>query len=183
MGACSEWQSRCGIRKIVQTDAYGCGVACLAMVAGIAYEDAKQRFNALGLGVRRGSKPAYSTSSSEMRMAIASSGLITETRRWRGWDELQGLAVIKVRDDWRGARGRWHWAVAFRHPDFEIAVFDPHQQDPAFSRMPTGVLCFDFSIYEPKGDWFQVEQLVPVCVGFGAGAVHDACMKAHLNEF
>ena len=165
MMASSDWQSRCGIRTIVQADRYGCGVACLAMVAGITYEEARQRFNSLGLGVRRGCKPAYSTSSGEMRMAISSSGLITDSRRWRGWAELQGLAVIKVRDDWRGAKGRWHWAVAFRHPEFDIAVFDPHQTEPSFSRMPFDVLCFDFRIYEPKGEWFQVEQLFPLCVG------------------
>lgn len=163
MIAGSDWQSRCGIRKIVQTDTYGCGVACLAMVAGISYEAARERFHELGLGVRRGCKPAYSTSSGEMRMAISTSGLIS--RRWRGWAELQGLAVIKVRDDWRGAKGRWHWAVAFRHPEFDIAVFDPHQSAPSFSRMPTDVECFDFCIYEPKGEWFQVEQSVPLFVG------------------
>lgn len=157
-----DWQSRCGIRKIVQTDPYGCGVACLAMVAGLTYEAARERFNALGLGVRRGCKPAYSTSSGEMRMAISSSGLFTDSRRWRGWAEFQGLAVIKVRDDWRGAKGRWHWAVAFRHPEFDIAVFDPHQSAPSFSRMPTDVECFDFRKYEPKGEWFQVEQSVPL---------------------
>ncbi|MEN1629717.1 hypothetical protein AAIH00_11405 [Pseudomonas aeruginosa] len=165
MIAGSDWQSRCGIRKIVQTDTYGCGVACLAMVAGISYEAARERFHELGLGVRRGRKPAYSTSSGEMRMAISTSGLITDSRRWRGWAELQGLAVIKVRDDWRGAKGRWHWAVAFRHPEFGIAVFDPHQSAPSFSRMPTDVECFDFCIYEPKGEWFQVEQSVPLFVG------------------
>lgn len=167
MIAGSDWQSRCGIRKIVQTDTYGCGVACLAMVAGISYEAARERFHELGLGVRRGCKPAYSTSSGEMRMAISTSGLITDSRRWRGWAELQGLAVIKVRDDWRGAKGRWHWAVAFRHPEFDIAVFDPHQSAPSFSRMPTDVECFDFGFYEPKGEWFQVEQSVPLFVGAG----------------
>lgn len=139
----------------------------MAMVTGTTYEAARVRFNSLGLGVRRGCKPAYSTSSGEMRMAISSAGLITDSRRWHGWAELQGLAVIKVRDDWRGAKGRWHWAVAFRHPEFDIAVFDPHQSAPSFSRMPADVECFDFRIYEPKGEWFQVEQSVPLLAGAG----------------
>ena len=42
-----DWQSRCGIQKIVQTDLYGCGIASLAMVTGATYESARQRFNAV----------------------------------------------------------------------------------------------------------------------------------------
>lgn len=152
------WQSRCGIQKIVQTDRYGCGVACLAMVTADTYDLARQRFNELGLGVRRSSKPAYSTSSREMHHALVASGLIVESRRWRSWEAFHGLGVLKVRDDWRGDRGRWHWAVAFRHSEFGVAGFDPHQPDPSFQIMPLDVICFDFQVYEPKGVWFQVEQ-------------------------
>lgn len=154
----ADWQARCGIQKIVQTDEYGCGIACLAMVTGTTYESARQKFNALGLGIRRSGRPAYSTSSREMLQALASTGLIIDSRRWGGWRAFHGLGVLKVRDDWRGAKGRWHWVVAFRHSEFGIAVFDPHQGEPSFERMPAEVLCFDFNIYEPKGEWFQIEQ-------------------------
>lgn len=153
-----DWQNQCGIQKIRQTDPYGCGVACLAMVTGSSYEAARVIFNAHGFGIRRKSRPAYSTASWEMRMAIELSRLVVSTRRWSGWDSFQGLGVLKVRDDWRGAEGRWHWVVAFRHPEFDIAVFDPHQCDPAFKRMPLDVVCFNFELYDPKGDWLMVEQ-------------------------
>lgn len=154
----SGWHERCGIQKIRQLDPYGCGVACLAMVTGTSYEQSREAFNRHGLGVRRKSRPPYSTASWEMRMVVEVSGLLVSTRRWSGWDSFQGLGVLKVRDDWRGAVGRWHWVVAFRHPEFEIAVFDPHQCNPAFRQMPLDVECFNFDIYEPKGDWLMVEQ-------------------------
>lgn len=57
--------------------------------------------------------------------------------------------------------------VAFRHPEFDIPVFDPHQSAPSFSRMPVDVESFDFRIYEPSGEWFQVEQSVPLFAGNG----------------
>lgn len=154
------WQDQCGVQKVVQTDPYGCGVACLAMVTGVTYEVAKMKFNVHGLGVRRKSRPAYSTASWEMRMAVELDGLAVNTRRWAGWDSFQGLGILKVRDDWRGVKGRWHWVVAFRHPAFELAIFDPHQWNPAFKQMPFDVECFDFDVYEPKGDWLMVEQRV-----------------------
>lgn len=156
----SDWQSRCGITKLTQMDGYGCGVACLAMVLGTSYEQARQHFIANGLGIRRGCRPAFSTSSGEMRMAVASSGLIINARRWNGWSNFSGLGILKVRDDWRGAKGKWHWAVSFRHPEFGIVIFDPHQSAPSFLNMPFDVICIDFSIYEPKGEWIQVEQRV-----------------------
>lgn len=152
------WQSKCAIKKIVQTDRYGCGIACLAMVTGESYESARQCFNMMGLGVRRNGKPAYSTSSREMQYALASSGLMVESRRWSDWEGFHGLGVMKMRDDWRGEKGRWHWAVAFRHREFGVAVFDPHQSDPSFQILPLDVICFDFRIYQPRGEWFQVEQ-------------------------
>lgn len=156
----AEWQAQCGIKKLIQLDEYGCGVACLAMVLGITYEQARQRFISIGLGIRRGCRPAFSTSSGEMRMAVASSGLIIDARRWKGWSSFSGLGILKVRDDWRGAKGKWHWVVSFRHPEFGIAIFDPHQAAPSFLTMPLDVECIDFSIYEPKGEWIQVEQKI-----------------------
>lgn len=160
----SDWQGRCGIQKIIQSDNYGCGIACLAMVAGTTYEHSRRQFDMLGLGVRRGCRPAYSTSSGEMRMAVASLGLILQARRWSGWGNFNGLGILKVRDDWRGAKGRWHWAVAFRHPVFEIALFDPHQSAPSFVNLPQDTICVDFSIYEPKGEWLQIEQAISLII-------------------
>lgn len=154
------WQSRCGIQKIVQTDAHGCGIACLAMVSGIAYKDAREIFIKIGLGHRRSCRPAFSTSSREMQMAIASVQLHSEARRWRSWTTFNGLGILKVRDDWRGAVGKWHWVVAFRHEEFGLTVFDPHMQDPTFEIIPQDVPYVPIDLYQPKGEWFQVEQRV-----------------------
>jgi len=158
------WQDRCGVLKVVQTDRYGCGIACLAMVAGIPYEVARQQFNEYGLGIRRGCRPAYSTTTSELIGAVGRSGLLVQPRRWRGWSDFHGLGILKVRDDWRGKKGKWHWAVAFRHNEFGVVVFDPHETTPSFEQMPMDVICIDFRYYEPKGQWLQVEQRMPLDV-------------------
>ncbi|WP_267400388.1 hypothetical protein [Pseudomonas sp. GM_Psu_2] len=94
----------------------------------------------------------------ELAWAIASKGLLVEQRRWRGWDALEGLAVVKVRDDWRGAKNRWHWAVAVRHPDYDVVVLDPHGNLPAFRRPPLDVLANSFERYSIRGRFLQVEQ-------------------------
>lgn len=70
------WQRKCGILKVVQEDHYGCGVACLSMVSGQSYTEARQDFVRLGLAQRRGCRPALSTTTGEVRMALAAAGLI-----------------------------------------------------------------------------------------------------------
>ncbi|MCO2484700.1 hypothetical protein FA336_13860 [Pseudomonas aeruginosa] len=153
------WQVRCGIQKVRVEDGHS-GVACLAMVAGLNYQEASEVFVSTGLGIRRRGRPAFSTNCSEMRMAVGAAGLIQQARRWQGWSNFQGLGILKVKDDWRGEEGagRWHWVTAFRHPEFEIVVFDPFMEFPAFKRMPLDELCTRFDLYEPKGQWLQVEQ-------------------------
>lgn len=75
-------------------------------------------------------------------------------------EQFQRLGDFEGAGRLAGAKGKWHWAVAFRHPEFGIVIFDPHQSAPSFLNMPFDVICIDFSIYEPKGEWIQVEQRV-----------------------
>jgi hypothetical protein len=152
-----DWQARCGVQR-VHANGYYSGVACLSMVAGISFTEARQVFVDIGLGVRRTGRAPFSNNLSEMRMAVASTGLLQQTRRWRGWDDFQGLGILKMRADWRGAPGKWYWATAFRHPEFDIAVFDPHSEFPSFRRMPMDALCVQFDVYQPRGEWLQIEQ-------------------------
>lgn len=154
----TDWVARVHLAKVTQEDAYGCGAECLAMVAGFSYDRARAHFVTLGLGERRCGRPPLATNMTELAWAIASKGLLVEQRRWRGWDALEGLAVLKVRDDWRGAKNRWHWAVAVRHPDYDVVVLDPHGNLPAFRRPPLDVLANSFERYSIRGRFLQVEQ-------------------------
>ncbi|HHH9444532.1 TPA: hypothetical protein ACP32N_006538 [Pseudomonas aeruginosa] len=152
------WQPHCGVQKIMQVDPFGCGIACLAMVWGKTYKEAQEHFISQGLGNRRGGRSPFSTTSREMRMALATAGLMTTTRRWRGWSNFTGLCVMKVRDKSATRANAWHWAVAFHHPEFEYAVFDPQREWPGFKRMPEDTLCTLWESFRPFGDVLLVEQ-------------------------
>lgn len=154
----SDWQAGCAIKKIVQQDNYGSGIASLAMVAGLEYEAARSLFNRIGLGIKRGQRPAYSNNLSEMSSALAVAGLASASRRWKGWQHFHGLGILKVRGKWRNASIRWHWCVAFQHKEYGFVLFDPHIDLPSFSIMPMNVECAGFELYEPVATWLQVEQ-------------------------
>lgn len=157
-----QWQARCGVKKIIQPEGYGCGVASLAMVTGRSYQQARESFIKVGLGVRRKYRPAFSTTTSEMLMAVMAQGLIAEVKRWRGWASFNGLGILGVGDPWNYRKGRWHWVVAFRHPEFGLVVFDPWQEMPSFETVAPGGYNLEVTAYWPRRDWLQVEQSFPL---------------------
>lgn len=134
------------------------------MVTGTSYAEARLQFVRLGLGVRRMGRAPFSTSSGEMKMALGAAGLLVQPKRWKGWSSFKGLGIIKAKDDWKGFKGKFHWVVAFEHPDFGITVFDPHETIPSFQRMPNEVECYGLGFFEGKGEMLQVEQRLQLVI-------------------
>lgn len=95
-------------------------------------------------------------------MALATAGLMTTTRLWNGWEDFSGLAVIKVRDKHANRGETWHWSVAFAHPEYTVAVFDPHREWPSFKRMPEDTICTMWESIRPFGNILLVEQTFPL---------------------
>ena len=152
-----DWQRHCAFSKIVQQDSYGCGVACLAMAAGISYEEARALFVRVGLGQRRKHKPAFSTNLSDLAMALSVAGLVSVPRRWKGWSHLKGLGVIKIRASGSATGKGWYWCLAFQHADYGIVLFDPHSFEPTFQYPPLDVIYTSLERYNPFATWLQVE--------------------------
>lgn len=46
----NDWEATCRVKKVMQRDRFGCGIACAAMVAGKSYSEAKRVFTTCGLG-------------------------------------------------------------------------------------------------------------------------------------
>lgn len=155
----SDWQSACAVPKVHQCEEYGCGVACLSMVAGLEYPAAREIFVNAGMGRRRGGKAPLSTNMADLSTTLTIAGLANAPRKWNGWNNFRGLGIIKVRLRLPGAGKGWHWAVAFAHEAYEVVIFDPHYTMPAFRRMPLNVECCGFDLFEVVGKWIQVENI------------------------
>ncbi|MBX6653755.1 PASTA domain-containing protein [Pseudomonas aeruginosa] len=156
------WQPRCGVQKVLMADKYHCGVSSLAMVTGLSYQEAREAFIRLGLGARRKSKVAFSTVPAELLMAVMAQGLVVEQKSWKGWASFNGLGILGVGDPWNYRKGRWHWVVAFRHPEFGAVVFDPWYELPAFERNAPAGYHWSATAYQPRRPWLQVEQRFPL---------------------
>lgn len=152
-----DWEQNCAFTKIVQQDSYGCGVACLAMAAGITYEDARALFVRVGLGQRRKNKPAFSTNLSDLAMALSVAGLVNVPRRWKGWNHFKGLGVIKIRASGSDTGKHWYWCLAFQNASYGIVLFDPCSFAPSFQYPPLDVIYTSLDRYHPFATWLQVE--------------------------
>nr|AXV45901.1 hypothetical protein pMKPA34_0057 [Pseudomonas aeruginosa] len=49
----NDWEATCRVKKVMQRDRFGCGIACAAMVAGKSYSEAKRVFTTCGLGKKK----------------------------------------------------------------------------------------------------------------------------------
>lgn len=146
------WEATCQTRLVRQQGATDCGVACVAMAAGIDYDRARATFAELGLA--RPPRP-FASNFTDLVRAFRAVGVEGRMRRWRSWDDFRGVGVLKVRSP--GAVGRhWHWVVVESHEQYGHIVRDPGSPLVALRNPPMNVSHQDVSRFVPIGNWVQV---------------------------
>ena len=148
------WEASCRIKKVMQRDRFGCGIACAAMVAGKPYIDARSVFIECGLERK---KHPFATNFTELRHCLELLGIRSELRRWSNWDAVDGLGIVAVCTSLGSSNRNWHWVVAERHETFGVVLHDPDFDLPSFStKVPEGVHCHPFSEYQARKSWIKI---------------------------
>ena len=97
----------------MQEERTGCGIACVATIAGISYQEAKQRAGDLGIC---STDHALWSDTKYVRRLLANLGWNTgpEELPFTGWDFLPDHALLAIR--WRLVQAKpcWHWVVFVR---------------------------------------------------------------------
>lgn len=96
-----------------------CGIACVAMVAGVTYEEALTAFKALP---GRNEASNYYTSHREVEQMLAHFNLRTSRMKFDSWRALSAHSIVKVNPGKSGRR--WHWVV-FDAGRAEAVIHDP----------------------------------------------------------
>jgi ABC-type bacteriocin/lantibiotic exporter with double-glycine peptidase domain len=96
-----------------------CGVACVAMVAGLPYETVEQAFQSHGL-VRGGN---YYTFHRDLIKILDSLGFVVKRRRFTTWEEVVCPAIVKIN---LRTGNLWHWVVLAE----QRKLFDPKPGSP-----------------------------------------------------
>lgn len=107
---------------VPQDDETGCGIACVAMIAGVSYEDAKAAV--FGKSLR---KKVFYTSGPDLRRGLERFGLTLKpaarARRFESWRRLVWTSIVAV-EQTPPNKMHWHWVV-FVDDGIRRYVLDP----------------------------------------------------------
>ena len=111
------------IRRVVQVDSTGCGIACVAMITGKFYKDIKQ------VGLENdifSTKKALYTDTADIVKMLKILGIPTEKgRKVSNWDTIKSISIVGI--NYRESSDTWHWEVYIPNEE-EGYVLDPNKK-------------------------------------------------------
>lgn len=111
------------MQRIVQVDSTGCGLACVAMLAGRSYEQVKRK--SIRLGILNDKEPFY-TVTQDLRELLANYNISSKPgRKVRKWESLPDKAILAINH--QENYGIWHWVVFVRVSSEKFYVLDPRR--------------------------------------------------------
>lgn len=103
----------CLIKPVIQLEQTGCGIAAVAAIAGVSYQQAQRTANRLGIFA---TDPRLWSETAHVSRLLRQYRLRpTSTERpFRSWSSLPDLALLAIK--WHRDQGRpcWHWVVFVR---------------------------------------------------------------------
>lgn len=132
------------MRRVVQQDRTGCGLACIAILAQTEYSNVKE--TALSLFNLEPNDEFY-TSAHELQKLGQEYNLNVGGKRrvFKGFKALPDLAILAI--NYREKEDTWHWVVYCRDEDSEF-VIDPKKAVKAERRK-------DFGRLAKSARWFM----------------------------
>lgn len=131
------------MKPVVQEERTGCGIAAVATLAGVTYQEARRVARQLGIVT---ADPHLWSDTAPVRRLLARYHLhpSNNEKPFRSWKALPPVALLAIK--WHRVRGRafWHWVVFYRGPDGPV-VLDSKRSLASHRRT-------DFGRMKPK--WF-----------------------------
>ena len=111
------------LKAVVQEDVTGCGIACVAVLAGTTYLKVKASAMAFGITV---TDPLLWSDTAYVRTLLTHYGIQTMKGEspFRSWEALPPLALLASKWHRRKNQAYWHWVVYWRSPHGPL-VLDP----------------------------------------------------------
>lgn len=112
------------MKRVIQQDRTGCGLACVAMISNASYQSVRSAaINSYGLG-KRGkfytSTPKLSDLGKDFGVSIG-----RRRRKFNGFENLPPLSILSINYD--EAENTWHWVVCVKSKA-GIYILDPSKK-------------------------------------------------------
>lgn len=111
------------VKRVIQKDRTGCGLACIAMLAGRTYGDVREAAVELKI-VRTGGFYMKTADIRKLGMVFNLHITAQRGRAFRSWEELPDTALVAINP--RNDGLYWHWVVFVRRNGSEF-VLDPKE--------------------------------------------------------
>lgn len=103
------------MKPVIQEEITGCGIASVAALAGVTYQDARVVANTLGIYA---ADERLWSETHHVRTLLRHFGLrdVRGEKPFQSWDALPPLALLATK--WHLEQGKpfWHWAIFWRDP-------------------------------------------------------------------
>lgn len=131
------------MKPVAQEEISGCGIASVAVLSGLSYQEAKTVANSLGIFAEDSSLWSDTRS---VRNLLGHFGISAGAGElpFSSWETLPNLALLSIKWHLENGRPFWHWVVFWRSPNGPV-VFDPKKSLKTNTRT-------DFGRIKPK--WF-----------------------------
>jgi ABC-type bacteriocin/lantibiotic exporter with double-glycine peptidase domain len=131
------------MNPVIQEDVTGCGIACVAALAGVPYSHTKEVATRLGIQV---TDSRLWSDTSFVRTLLKQYDIQAASREqpFRSWVTLPSLALLAIKWHRKGNQAFWHWVIFRRRTD-RAEVLDPK---PSLTKN----IRTDFGRIKPK--WF-----------------------------
>jgi ABC-type bacteriocin/lantibiotic exporter with double-glycine peptidase domain len=111
------------MKLVIQEEPEGCGIASVAMIAGVSYQHAKDTANSIGIFA--GDKKLWSQTGYVRHLLQEYSIPASQDETpFTSWDKLPDIALISLKWKLEESQPFWHWSVFYRS-ESEYVVFDP----------------------------------------------------------
>lgn len=109
------------IKPVIQEELTGCGIAAVATLASVSYEQARRVANGMGIFAE---DPKLWSQTNHVRALLRHFGVGASARErpFRSWKSLPAAALLATK--WHLERGQpfWHWSVFWRGPDGDVVL-------------------------------------------------------------
>lgn len=131
------------MKPVTQEEISGCGIASVAALAGLSYQESKTVANNLGIFAEDSS---LWSDTRYVRILLRHFGISPGEGElpFLSWEALPSLALLSVKWHLENGRAFWHWVVFWRSPNGPV-VFDSKKSLKTNTRI-------DFWRIKPK--WF-----------------------------
>jgi len=131
------------MRPVTQEEISGCGIACVAALSGLSYQEVRTVANSLGIFAEDSN---LWSDTRYVRILLGHFGIAADQNEllFSSWDTLPDLALLSIKWHLENGRPFWHWVIFWRSPNGPV-VLDPKQSLKTHTRT-------DFWRIQPK--WF-----------------------------